>query len=207
MNRKLVLLPASISLLAGSAIGQVVFQTGVNYVTASRPGGVAAGDFNGDGARDLAVTTNTPDKIGILLNNGTGVFAAPINILVPNGAGPGAIIAADLDGDHDIDLAVAYQNFGQVQVFLNNGTGFTAGAIYAVGANPRGLLAAHLNADSAIDLAVANSDSNTVSVLLNDGSGGFTVNTFPVGTDPRSLAAGDITGDGFLNGAWHVAQP
>jgi hypothetical protein len=26
-------------------------------------------------------------------------------------------------------------------------------------------------------------------------------------TTPRALYAGDITGDGFLNGAWHLAQP
>src|ERR1043165_4115436 len=156
---------AAVASLAGTALAQVGFQTGTNYGPPTRPGGVAAGDFNGDGARDLAVTTDGPDKISILFNNGTGGFAAPVNILAPNGSGIGAIVAADLDGDHDLDLAVAYQNLGQVQVFLNNGSGgFTPAGVFAVGSNPRGLLAGLLNGDAAIDLAVANRDSNTVSV-------------------------------------------
>jgi hypothetical protein len=197
MIRSRILVPAIMAVVAGTALGQVTLQAGVNYSTPARPGGIVAADLNGDGRRDLAVTTDTPDKISLLFNTGAGAFAPPVNILIPNGSGVGAIVAADFNGDHNIDLAVAYQNLGSVQVFLGNGAGsFSPGGTFTVGSNPRGLIAMDLNGDGAPDMAVANRDSSTVSVLLNNGSASFAVTSFPVGTEPRSLAAADITGDG-----------
>jgi hypothetical protein len=125
MKMKNWLSPLAVAAVAGLAQGAITFQPAVNYNTPLRPTGVAAGDFDGDLDLDLAVATDTPDQIRILINAGNGTFTPGQTIQV--GSGPGAVIAADLDGDLDIDLAVAQQNTGQVRVLINNGGTFTLG--------------------------------------------------------------------------------
>jgi len=44
-------------------------------------------------------------------------------------------------------------------------------------------------------------------VTRDDGSKQWAYKTKPLYTWKNDKAPGDITGDGFLNGAWHVAQP
>lgn len=50
------------------------------------------------------------------------------------------------------------------------------------------------------------SGSYTV-VIRDDGSRQWAYNSRPLYTWTKDAKPGDITGDGFLNGAWHVAQP
>ena len=81
------------------------------------PALVAAGDLDGDGDLDLAVTNQDSDNVTILTNSGTGTFTATSTLTV--GDGPVSVAAGDLDGDGRLDLAVA--NFGSdnVSVLLN----------------------------------------------------------------------------------------
>ena len=44
-------------------------------------------------------------------------------------------------------------------------------------------------------------------VTRADGSRQWTYKAKPLYTYAKDTKAGDVTGDGFLNGAWHVAQP
>lgn len=44
-------------------------------------------------------------------------------------------------------------------------------------------------------------------VKRDDGSAQWAYKAKPLYTWAKDTKAGDITGDGFLNGAWHVAQP
>ena len=90
------------------------------------PVSVAPADLDGDGDIDLAIAnaikSNAPDDVTILLNRGTGNFvAAPTS---PENAGnkPVSIVAANLDGDGDVDLAVANQQGNNITVFRNNGS-------------------------------------------------------------------------------------
>jgi hypothetical protein len=73
----------------------------------------------------------------------------------------------DLDGDGDLDMAVA--NFaGDTSVLLNNGDGtFAAQTRFAAGTNPASVSLGDLDGDGEIDMAVASSGSNSVRVLLN----------------------------------------
>ena len=41
----------------------------------------------------------------------------------------------------------------------------------------------------------------------DDGSRQWAYKTKPLYTWAKDMKPGDVTGDGFLNGAWHVAQP
>jgi len=127
--------------------------------------------------------------VSALLNQGNGTFAVQGAYGV--GTEPVAALAADLNGDGKLDLAVGNDASNDVSVLLNKGNGtFATMGTYAVGANPLSIAAADLNGDGKPDIAVANLGSNDVSVLLNNGNGTFaTMGTYVVGGQPRSLAA------------------
>jgi uncharacterized repeat protein (TIGR01451 family) len=78
---------------------------------------VAFADFDSDGDVDV-VWNRVGGGVGIQLNNGTGVFAAPIYLAMTLG---GAVIPGDFNGDGRPDLAVTAGRTvqSQVLVFLN----------------------------------------------------------------------------------------
>ena len=117
------------------------------------------------------------------------------------GNNPVSLVAADLNGDRQIDLAVANSGSNDVSVILAKSNGdLTSATSYPAGDGPRSIAAADFNSDSAVDLAVANSISNDVLILLGDGKGRFRKgNLCPVGLEPVSLAACDLNGDGRLD--------
>lgn len=75
---------------------------------------MVAGDFNGDGRLDLAVTNS---GVSVLLGNGDGTFQTPQNYTV--GMTPISIVAGDFNRDGELDLAVA--NSVGVTVSINIG--------------------------------------------------------------------------------------
>jgi hypothetical protein len=146
------------------------------------PGGLAEGDFNGDGKLDLAVAvsdeftpqSSTNDHVLILLGNGDGSFH--LGGLTPAGVDPDSIVVADFNGDGKLDIAVANAIFatgtppGYVSILLGNGDGtFRWPMIFGVGgSDPAFLITADFNGDGKPDLATSNGDSNTISILLNN---------------------------------------
>ena len=64
--------------------------------------------LNGDGKPDLAVANTDSNTVSVLLNNGTGTFAAKVDY--PTGSYPDSVAVADLNGDGKPDLAVANVN-------------------------------------------------------------------------------------------------
>jgi hypothetical protein len=74
------------------------------------PWDITSGDFDGDGNVDLAWVSHilSTKAVGFLRNEGTGVptFASPEQTFVL-GNFPRALVPSDLDGDGDLDLAVA----------------------------------------------------------------------------------------------------
>jgi glucose/arabinose dehydrogenase len=108
------------------------------------------------------------------------------------------IDTADLNGDGNLDLALANSGSGTVSVLLGRGDGTFASAVnYTVGTEPKSVVAADLNGDGRADLVTANQISNNVTVLINNGNGTFApaVNyTSPAGS--HEVMAADIDGDG-----------
>ncbi len=168
------------------------------------PSSIAAADFDGDADIDLAVTSadNNTDNVIILRNTGGADFNQPTSSPEDAGLAPSGIVAADFDGDSDVDLAVANFQSASVTILRNAGNGNfaePASSPVAVGGFPAAIVVADLDGDSDQDLAVADNGPDDVSVLTNNGSGKFTKpasSPEPVGADPISLTAGDLDGDG-----------
>jgi uncharacterized protein (TIGR03437 family) len=150
--------------------------TGQYTLTGLNPQHVTAGDFNGDGNADLAISnfgnldTNLGGNLTILLGNRAGTFTgATVNA----GVTPVAMYAADFNRDGKLDLAAANLTTGTISVILGNGDGtFKAPVAYPVADTPQSIVSADFNGDGHLDIAVAN-QSGIISVLLGDGDGTF----------------------------------
>jgi autotransporter-associated beta strand protein len=116
---------------------------------------------------------------------------------------PTSVIAADLNGDGLVDLAVANMasslSQSTVTVLMGKGDGtFEAPRNYLVGGyGATGFALADINGDGVPDLVLVNQFSNNLSILLGNGDGTFkTAQTFPTSAQPTSLAVADVNGDG-----------
>ena len=129
------------------------------------------GDFNSDGAQDIAVT-NKGWTISVLLGDGQGGFVSTGDFYA--GLGPRSIRKADLDNDGHLDLAVTTRLGNGISFLRGNGNGYFSQPIHKqTGEDPRALRIGHLNHDGFPDAVVANSLSQTVSFLYGDGTGDF----------------------------------
>jgi hypothetical protein len=158
---------------------------------------VAAGDFNGDGKRDLAVSTG---GVAILLGDGSGSFGAPAFFDAQDT--PKYLAVGDFNRDGKLDLAVPNYGSNSVSILLGDGTGnFSPATHFSAGDNPNGLAVGDFNRDGKLDVVVTNTTTDTVSVLLGDGTGGFLAPaTFPVGfAAPIGIAVADFNKDGKLD--------
>jgi hypothetical protein len=126
--------------------------------------GIATGDLDRDGDLDIAVTNVLGASISILLNNGTGAFAAGTGFQSTEGQ-PGLDALGDVNGDGWLDLV--YPVSGQLVTRLGlAGAKFTQALGQPVGSEPSGLALADLDKNGTLDAVVANGASNSVSVLL-----------------------------------------
>ena len=204
---------SAIDVLLGNGDGS--FQPPVTYSTGARCAvSLATGDFNNDGARDLAVVNGcVSDTISVLLGNGDGTFQTAV--AYPSGGAFAALLAvADFDGDGIADLAVVntcanYDNLvcassGSVAVLLGNGDGtFRAPVSYPSGGSQADFIAAgDFNGDGRIDLAVGfqagNGNDRSFSLLTGNGDG--TLQSPAVysagGTSAALIAMEDFNRDG-----------
>jgi hypothetical protein len=121
------------------------------------------------------------------------------------GAGEKALLAADLDGDGALDLAVAAQEQDRVLVFRGDGRGgFGAPTASPAGEAPNGLASADFDADGRADLAAANHEARYLTVLLGAEDARFRPAPgapVSIATQPHShmIAATDIDGDGVVD--------
>ena len=190
------------ALCTAASHGQFSFSPATAHFVGQQPDGVAAADLNGDTIPDLAVTadqTLNSEDVAILIGNSDGTFQAPFYVPLPNSSSPGSIVAGDLDGDTDIDLAVTLRDFNQVIAVINQGGAFSLGSTAAVGANARGMDIADADDDGDLDLVIANRDGNSFTYLRNNGNATFVSTTTATGLEPRDAAFGDFDTDGDLD--------
>ncbi|MGD1072736.1 MAG: FG-GAP-like repeat-containing protein [Bryobacteraceae bacterium] len=172
------------------------------FAVGAGPQSAAVGDFNGDGAPDLATANSADNTVTVLLGDGAGGFSASPGSPFAVGMDPTSVAAADLNGDGIPDLVTANTAGNNVTILLGDGAGgFTTanGSPFAVGSGPDSIAVADFNGDGVPDLVTANYNDHNLTVLLGDGAGGFTPaphSPFAVGSNPRSVAVADLNGDG-----------
>jgi hypothetical protein len=167
----------------------------------SDPVQIVAGDFNGDGILDLAVSNFYVGSVTVLLGNGDGTFTASLSS--PQVPGANGMVAADFNGDGILDLAVG-DSSNTVTILLGNGDGtFTAAPSSPAAPGSRAIVTGDFNGDGIPDLAVVTGNGE-LEILLGKGDGSFTLHaSYPI-SQYSSIAVGDFNGDGILDLAFPV---
>lgn len=188
------------------------FQSGRNLVGAYSGVGSSlvfapmgpGGDFFPGEEVEVTLTTGlggTRPVVGryrIASTSGSGSFGSQSNHTV--GARPESVVLGDLDGNGDLDMAVASVLSANVSVFSNDGGNFSLAATYPVGDGPESIALGDVDGDGDLDVVAANFTTSRISVLLNDGRGSFAFDAgYTMPAEALSVALGDVDGDGSLD--------
>ena len=168
---------------------------------ASTFGPAVSGDFNRDGALDIAVTSGTyQNNLDILLNDGTGTFSLShtYTLTLPFDA----IATADLNGDGKLDLVFTTHDPTTQAWILNVMMGNGDGTFSSPATTPQtgqgavtNIAVADFNGDHRPDLALIS--ANGLTVFLGNGDGTFASPvSFFAGSIPNSFVAADFNDDG-----------
>jgi hypothetical protein len=166
------------------------------YPVGVQPSDVANAELNRDGFGDIAAANTGDGTVSILVNLGDGTFApGPV---LPVGADPLSVEAADFDGDTRPDLAVVADDpdLGpSVQVLKNTSTfpgevRFAAPVAFGVEAQPLFVVSADFDGDGVADLVTVNADPE-------EPTGGSVTVLITEPTSPLACPA-DLDGDGVV---------
>ncbi len=155
-------------MLAGTGTG--TFGAKVDYPTGLGPRSVAAADVTGDGKPDLVVanTSAGTGTVSVLVNTGTGSFAAKVDY--PAEYSVLSLALGDVDGDGKRDIVAANYDRASVSIFVNRGAGtFAPRVSYRVGQAVSSVALADVSGDGKLDIVTADGSRFSASVLLNRG--------------------------------------
>ncbi len=162
---------------------------------------IVVGDFNGDGAPDVAVARLAwqSTTLTVVLGDGTGGFVLPGTYYAVGDEG-WDVVLGDFNADGIQDLAASNWGYTLPQVVILQGVGdgtFEERGRHATAIRPSNMAVGDFNADDIADIAVATSGVTSVGLLLGLGGGEFgPCIACPVGGGPRDCCAGDLDGDG-----------
>jgi len=141
----------------------------------SGPLDVVVADFDADGRLDVAIAVHSGGAVRVLRQTAErGVFTAT-TVALDADTRPTALAARDLDGDGDVDLAVATEGRSALVILDAAAGGFTPrdlGAVVRSG-SAAAIAAADVDADGRVDLVLASPASGTVEVLRATTGGTF----------------------------------
>ena len=165
----------------------------------------ALGDMDADGDLDLVATTyqSSTGSVSIMLNDGTGNFAAP-PLTAVSAPTVGNVALGDVDGDGDLDVMTGNDSNG-MRLYLNNGVGaLGAGTALATPGAAHDVALGDLDGDGDLDLAFSYSDATYngwAGTFVNNGSGDFTATSQRVATGlyGGELLLGDVDHDADLD--------
>jgi len=136
-------------------------------------------------------------------------FAPAVNY--QTGSSPVAVFASDLDGDEDLDLAVANSGSNSVSILKNNGDGTFQTAVNheiiidtsidtSFSLSPSSIFSSDLDGDSHLDLVIGSESGKDVVILWNNGDGTFqNAVSYEAGDGPATLFCADLDADSDLD--------
>ncbi len=155
--------------------------------------------------QDVTNSSGTPLAASLqwsfFIKASTGTAKMSPDSTYASGGKPHFVGVGDVDGDADMDIAIANSKDATVHVWSNDGAAsYSLTETLNVGATPLSLTLADFDADGDLDAVVGNQDAGTISVFRNSGTGTYTfLGTNTTGTEPVWEASGDLDGDGFLD--------
>jgi hypothetical protein len=130
---------------------------------------IVLADLDGDHAPEAIVPNRNGLSVGVIRNDGQGVFAAPDTYPVANE--PTALACGDLDSDGDLDVGATALTTGRVSILVNLSP-LTAGVPSAVGDDARPTVTLRPNPLSGPGLIVYEiAEPGAVRLTLHDVSG------------------------------------
>ena len=164
-----------------STLGSIQFDTPDVITTQTGPVDIAAGDLDGDGKIDLAVTNNVSNSISIFRNIASAgsltsaSFSAAVNFsTAPASNNATGIALADINGDGKLDIALSNHASNTLSIFRNtatsgviNSSSLAARQDYPVGTSPTTVTAGDLDGDGYPEVIDGDGGSTTFSVLKN----------------------------------------
>ena len=166
--------------------------------------GVAVGDINGDGIRDVAVAEPGRPRIA-LFEGEPNLSFHPRAVLDPENSGivaPVDVHFADVNGDGRDDLLVAQDHAlknldADIGVFVNTGNGFRIAGYLAAGERMKSVRTGDIDGDGHLDIVASSHGTDQVAWLPGKGDGTFGAARFlGVGRGPVRTIVADINGDG-----------
>ena len=182
-----------VTLNAGDGSMSVLFRLAAQprIVIGPEPRGVAAGDLNGDGKLDVAVSLAARNGLQILFGDGDGGFI--LGPFHPVGGAPHGVAVADFDDNGALDLASANSLSDTVSVLFGDGeAGVLFQADFSTEPEPWSLAVVH-NSAGRPTLGVLSQESSAVQ-RIDPLQGDAQVGTSTEWAN--GLAAGDLDGDG-----------
>lgn len=162
------------------------------------PWGLAAADMNDDGITDVVTGCTLDQKVIAHLGNGDGTFTAQ----APQNAGgaPWQVALGDVDGDGDVDAALANSIYDAAIVRGNGNGTFAAPQSYAVPGHTPASDLGDLDGDGDLDWILSSYGGNAWRIYVNDGAGGFTFDQdIAAPSNPSCAVLLDFDDDGDID--------
>jgi VCBS repeat protein/EGF domain-containing protein/FG-GAP repeat protein/growth factor-like EGF protein len=170
---------------------------------------LCAGDFDGDGAIDIATTSVITNQVSVLRNAGAGAFNAPVLITISATGGVQSTIACrDLSGDGRPDIVVTSPGSAHLSVLLNQGNGsFAAPVSYpnAISGLTAGIAFGDADGDGKLDIFANGAAGAYLFFFKGNGNGTFAnglqsaTGASQVANSALGVVTGDFNGDGKLD--------
>ncbi|HSD88100.1 MAG TPA: FG-GAP-like repeat-containing protein [Kofleriaceae bacterium] len=161
---------------------------------------LVAADLDGDNRTDLVASDDYSSKVTLFIAaaNRTFLPARDVGLAGNAAAGVGALVATDLDGDGDLDLAAARYYPSGVTVLLNHGDAtFDPPTQFSAGAQGTALVPGDFDKDGHADLLA--SDGAKLYFLRGDGHGNLATSPGIEVTGAQQIVTGDFDIDGALD--------
>lgn len=170
------------------------FEPMTGIALGATPLGLAAADFDRDGAPDL-VTVSQGGRIDIRFGNGAAGFRD--QLLLQDIFDPAGVRAADLNSDGEVDLVVANRGSEALTVHYGQGNGRFTDAVFIPFGAPAGLVAAgDVDGDGRLDLVTAMPGSQHLLVRRSTGATTYAaVESYAIGTGAVDVQAIRLNAD------------